>query len=218
MYSEDIIPVTFVGGSGGRFLASFLAMANHGIMDKMSLSKHGNAHTAFHTPLPESGIDDNSMVYIESLFKFEINPFFRKPYFVSCHIADLNLLSKHFQKTIRIVYDEDDVSDIVLVFLGKLGIDDLNYSTQQLKDNYTKLTPRYKVIQRRFHFKSTPQLYDNVLFVSWKDLCYSEPDMLIEKLSNFTHVPQNQFSIDNLLNWRRATMDCLTNITSLINT
>ena len=42
--TEDIIPVTFIGGTGGNFLCHFIVSAKRNIKNIIELSEHGNAH------------------------------------------------------------------------------------------------------------------------------------------------------------------------------
>jgi hypothetical protein len=53
------------------------------------------------------------------------------------------------------------------------------------------------------------KLNSNVLCISWKELVYYEPDILINKLHNFTQIPKENFNLENLYNWRKATISCI---------
>ena len=217
--NADIIPITYVGGTGGRFISTLLTMANQHRFEEIILSEHGNAHDNWHLPLPVSSLSTSTGIHIESLLNLKVDSYFNKPYFISCHILELLTIMEHFEKSIRVVYDEDDVPDIVMIFLGKHGIDDCGYTADDLSKNYFKLYLEYKFFQKRYFNLTHKEIFtDNVLFITWKELCYSSPAAFVNSLSEFTNIPAHRFSIDNVLKWRKATMDCLAKIKLILNT
>ena len=216
--NTDIIPISYVPGTGGNFLSALLHMANQNIFEEMKLSEHGNAHGTSHMAWPSASLNTPSITHVKSLSNFEVDSFFNKPYFFSCHILDLLTIMEYFEKSIRIVYDEDDASEILMVFLGKYGIDESGFTDEHIKRRYHHRYTEYKQYSN-LHFNLTyeKEFKDRVLFITWKELCYSSVDDLINHLSEFTNIPKHKFSVDNIVNWRRTTISCLDKIKLIIN-
>jgi hypothetical protein len=203
--NEDIIPITYMSGTGGSFLCHFIVSAKRNIKGSIKLSNYGNAHnglTDIYSPfLGPQAPDMDKINYIlnESNVTTSV-----KPYYTALHVNHLNLLGAYFKRFIRITYDLDDVDEVAKVFLGKHGVDCFNI----------KPTP----IQLKFYFNKDKDLilkgcenfsydrdYPDALFVSWKELYFGDVHSLIYKLHKFTNIPKENFNVESLTEWRNAT-------------
>lgn len=196
-----------MGGTGGNFLCHFISSAKRNIKDIIPLSEHGNSH--------EFGIKDIDSFSrgiawpdkdkVDFLFSQLPKPGAEKPYYVNCHILDINMINANFKKSIRIVYDEDDISEITNVFYGKWFIDtQIGKSVPIYKKESYALGMRYR--QRKF---LKMQDMPNVLFISWKEYFKGNIDDFIEKLSTFTNINIENFSKESLIHWRKKTQECI---------
>lgn len=216
MTNKHIIPVTYLGGTGARFLTYLLTSAKLSINEKIRLSHFGNAHYGLqrdmkHTPW---GIEDvPSSQHIEHILAQQPENLDNAPFFVTAHILDLDLALETFEKVIRVTYDEDDMDEINKVFLGKFGLDDYKI----------KMTPKDFLVFRmksyvrlKPYFTRRPELEPRVLFVSWKELVHSDATTFIKKLSDYTNIPSENFNLENLLHWRGVTLLGVDEINQLI--
>ena len=206
--TEDIIPVSFMGGTGGNFLCHFIVSAKRNVQDIIELSKYGNAHDHGLKDIdgPPYGIAMPDHIKIDYILNNLNLTKVEKPYYTSAHLVDIDLINSTFKKSIRITYDLDDISDISAAFYGKSRID----------VRKTKLSIKHPanlevtLLQSKFNekFKKIENM-PNVLFVSWKELFKENIDDLITKLSTFTSISYVNFSVESLIQWRTKTQYCL---------
>jgi len=209
--TEDIVPITYMSGAGGNFLCNFIVSAKRNIKTVIELSEHGNAHGGMRDIDPSSrGINWSDKDKIDYLLHqlTNPNPSIEKPYYVNCHVKDINLISNTFKKSIRIIYDLDDVKEIAVVFYGKWKIDE------------DKIKPfsiaKSNIMIRSFQSKFTKlDNMPNVLFISWKELFKGNIEELIIKLSTFTEIDSNNFSCESLMHWRNKTQYCIDKFTDI---
>jgi hypothetical protein len=201
--TEDIIPVTFVGGTGGNFLCHFIVSAKRNIKDIIKLSEHGNAHSFCFKdiPCPVQGLLTPDLHKIKYIFSQSPYSCSIKPHYTSAHLTDINTINSYFSRSIRITYEVDDIPDIATVFYGKFIVD----------EGKTKRSIEYisaECYQRinKFSFKEN---MTNVLFVSWKELFKGNIEEFISKLSIFTGIDKDNFSQDTLIHWRNKTQYCI---------
>jgi hypothetical protein len=213
MPTEDIIPVTFMGGTGGNFLCHLIISAKRNIQDIIELSKYGNAHVHSLKDIGGSpyGVvvpDHLKIDYIlnkANLAKVE-KPYLEKPYYTPVHLVDIALINSAFKKSIRITYDLDDIPEISAAFYGKNRVDarktklNINHSV-----NVAAILPRYTFNEKFKKIENMP----NVLFVSWKELFKENIDDLIAKLSTFTSINYVNFSVESVIHWRTKTQYCI---------
>lgn len=212
---RKIIPITYLGGTGARFLTYFLTCAKLNKFEEPKLSEHGSAHFGLFKELGTTpwGIEERtSAEHIEWIESKSIENY-DEPLFVTAHILDLDLALEHFDKVIRLTYDEDDMDEINHVFLGKFGLDDFKI----------KKTPNEFLIFRmptyiRLHpnFTRRPELEPRVLFVSWKEMYHYDLDVIITKLHHFTEIPKNNFNADAFNHWRNVTRLGVEHVKSLV--
>ena len=112
MIISDIIPITFMGGTGGAMLTQLLIKAKNLDFSDIILSEHGHAHSNYQDfTICEFGVTNPDMHKIKHVLNSDVIGKY-PPYFISLHLKDLELSKKYFNKIIRITYDNNDISDI----------------------------------------------------------------------------------------------------------
>jgi len=175
--NTDIIPISYVGGTGGNFLSYLVVAAKYNDYEKypLILSDNGNAHASPKdfpmAPYPLH-IDDNLKInYLTTYTKFtNIEKDKIKPYYTAGHIVSNKLIVDTFAKSIRIIYDTDDIKEITHVFLGKYISDSLLVDTNKHKISPYYISMEYQITKYSKFFIYEPQ-YDSALYISWKELC-----------------------------------------------
>ena len=201
--TDDIIPITYIGGTGGNFLCHFIASAKRNIKDIVKLSEHGNVHTFCIKDIncPVQGLSTPDLVKIEYIFSQLPYIGSVKPYYTSAHLIDINTINSYFSRSVRIIYEIDDVTDIATVFYGKFIVDE-----GKTKKSIKNISAEpYRWINK-FSFKEN---MPNVLFVSWKELLNGNINDLIDKISIFTNIDKDKFSTESLIYWRDKTQYCI---------
>ena len=206
---EDIVPISYIGGTGGNLLCHLIVSAKRNIHDLIVLSEHGNAHIHSLKDLPmlPGGINMPDTEKIEFMLKNLPNDTSEKPWYTPVHIRDIKLITQHFKKSIRITYDIDDVDDLCNIVFGKWYVDDVLSGNIISNRTHSKLSMRQGLMGWSKQFKKED--IPDVLFVSWKELFKGNIDELITKLSTFTGIDSNNFSIESLTYWRNKTQDCI---------
>lgn len=210
--TEDIIPITFMGGTGGNFLCHFIVSAKRNIQDIIELSEHGNAHENClkEAPGPSFGVNQPDIKKINFILTQPLYSEIEKPYYTSAHITDINLVTTNFKRSIRITYELNDTEEISAVYYGKFYIDTINsnFKTQQIE--YINISS----IRWQTKFTKLENI-PNVLFVSWKELFRGNIEELITKISIFTEIDANNFSRESLMHWRNKTQYCIDKFTDI---
>ena len=137
-----------------------------------------------------------------------------KPYYTIAHIVDNDLIAKTFTKSIRIIFDESDFDELTNVFLGKYITDCLNIKPEQLKLHRPSMKFFYKKYVKSFNYEENKP---GVLFVTWKELYHADPLILITKLSEFTDIPAENFSLSDVTTWRNTTRFCIESIVNILS-
>lgn len=206
---DDMIPVTYYGGTGGNFLSHFLVSAKIKNKKLIRLDDTGSAHFFGLKDVQFSNkwIDQTDEYIINSLTE-QIKKNSVPPYFFPVHLLDADLINKSFKKSIRIVYDVDDAEEIGTIFYKKF------YTTPNAQAMGDKVN-RYSIQDLILNIKYTQEFFKkeinmpNILFVTWKEYIHGEADDLITKLSSFVNIDSADFSKESLLLWRTATQQCL---------
>jgi hypothetical protein len=208
----DIVPITFIHGTGGNFLCSFIIAAKNNNQTPFVLSYHGNMHenSLKDIPTEPTSIENLDQLKIDSIINGKIMVDI-SPYYTSSHISDLELLQNYFERSIRITYDNNDILEISNAYIGKFWLDQKSY-----KKDINVLHKISINTLTKYQSKFYEQLIDNVLFISWDTLLHGDSLVLIEKLSNFTQIPMENFNIDNLNHWRERTRLCIKKIHKLL--
>ena len=202
--SNEIVPIRYMVGTGGVFLSSILTAAKNKEKVVMQLSPHGNCHNRSHDFFsfvhPTAGLGPNSpdepkISALHSIHAATCEP----PYFVHSHVKDLGFLLKNFPKTISIGYQIEDLEVLGTIVVYKFGID-----VYQRFDS-----------DRIQHFWSTCLLNSMDMFnqemdgnhvVQFRDLLFSDMHILLNRLSEITGYPPEDFDIDFINEWRTKTL------------
>jgi len=219
--NRDIIPINYAGGTGGNFLCHFIVTAKYNNYEKykLLLSRYGNAHSSVKdfpgAPYPLQVPDDIKVNYLLTTLPDGSDK--TKPYYSVAHILNNQTILDNFEKSIRIVYDKDDFEELTMVFMGKYALD-----CEEKIFNETTDTLWHHLPSMRFFFKKYSKYFkyeeghDNVCYVTWKELYHLDPSVLIEKLSNFTGIPKENFSKEHMYVWRKATAFCIDSIIRIL--
>lgn len=206
--NEDIIPISYMSGTGGNFLCHFIVSAKENNKERVLLSHFGNAHghglKDINANIGTSSATDIST--INNILSTIVDPLVKKPYFAPAHLFDINTINKYFKKSIRIIYDTDDIEEIAIIFYGKWIRQSKEFKTTEIPQLITLIHDNAKF------FKKEKDMY-NVLFVSWKELFKGNIDELIQKLSTFTHINSDNFNTESLIHWRTKTQYCIDTFT-----
>ena len=212
---RKVIPITYLGGTGARFLTYFLTCAKLNRFEEPTLSEHGSAHFGLFKEIGTSpwGIEERtSLEHIKWIQHKPISEY-SEPVFVTAHILDLELALEHFDKVIRLTYDEDDMDEINHVFLGKFALDDFKIKKTPNEFLIFRM-PTY--IRLHEHFKRKPELEPRVLFLSWKEMYHLDLDIIITKMHEFTGIPKANFNLDAFNHWRKVTREGVEHVKSLV--
>lgn len=208
---ENIIPINFMGGTGGTFLCNFLQSAKFNIKKLYMFNKFGSCHIyenkfpreleiALHKHTLETPLDQKILHIKNSDLSHKLNVF--PPFFTTIHAGNLSEVKNYFNKIIHIFYEENDSVVIALIFLCKKYIESNSHSIQHIKTNLLyRAIPNFKLNSKTFCYDNV----NNVCNISWKDLFVNDPNNLIQKLADFTNIPNENFYVDNLLMWRDKT-------------
>jgi hypothetical protein len=202
--NTEIIPISYMSGTGGNFLCHFIVSAKYNDFSKyaLKLSTYGNAHgNGADIPIAPYAPYDSDEKKIDYLLSYNIAKDKIKPYYTLGHIVDLNLITKKFKKSIRITYDNDDIDLLTNIFIGKYVSDSKNLVRTKLSIFIP--TTKFQLVKNSTNF--VYEQNDNLLCVSWKNVYHDKPQILINKLHKFTDIPAINFSVDQLLEWREAT-------------
>lgn len=214
--NEDIIPITYMGGTGGNFLCHFIVSAKLNSNHRIPFSNHGNVHAFGMRDLPTlpTSIFDNDQDKINYLFlqlsqdQQKFGHRLVKPYIVALHLLDINMINSIFKKSIRITYDLDDINDITNSYYGKFYLDAKDPLTIKYPHSFIKKNIKKEITDLISDFSEIKNI-PNVLFVSWKELVYNNIDTLVIRLSKFTDIDSNSFSKEALTEWRTKTHYCI---------
>jgi hypothetical protein len=201
MPTEDIIPIAYMGGTGGRFLCHFIVSAKEKKTDILTLSTYGNAHDNGLKDIPPTPFVLLNPDFLKIKFILNAPPTVDavKPYYTASHMWDLALASNHFKKIIKITYDLDDVVELSKVMFGKW------YLTSIFKDNKSRTPAMFEHSLKRYSYRFKEEDIPNVLFISWKELFKGDTSELINKISKFTDIDRDNFLIGSLTEWRNKT-------------
>jgi hypothetical protein len=202
--NADIIPISYMSGTGGNFLCHFIVSAKYNDFNKymLKLSKYGNAHgNGADIPIAPYAPYDSDEKKIDYLLSYDVETYKIKPYYSLGHIVDLSLITKNFKRSIRITYDTDDIELLTKTFIGKYVSDSKNLARNKL----SIFIPSTKFQLTKNSTNFVYEKNDNVLCISWKNIYHDDPSILIDMLHGFTNIPLANFSVDQLLQWREVT-------------
>jgi hypothetical protein len=210
-----LVPVCFLGGSGGNFLSTWIAQADDSSTPLTEFSKHGNAHLYKSRPakyLFNMFSDQSAAIESLKLYDSELT----KRTFSDCHLVNDAQILENFNTCIKVYFDVDDIPDIAYSFVGKYCIDEAGGAedsvtlTKQFQD-------RLLVINDKFPGFTKPlPSQEGTLSVSWKELVYLDANALVAKLSTFLSIDTVKFDVAALLKWREITLASIISLKSVI--
>jgi len=225
--NTDIVPISFIAGTGGRFISYLLNSAKCNTPVQIQFSNYGNAHDIWNLGIEIAAtpydcavpIDKHVSFFMQELENKKSNYEFTKnnplPYYGSCHINNIEELLLYFNKAVHISYDVEDIHTISLILLGKQMIDQCN-ENQILRLNHFYRAHIATLNSRLSMRKPRYDLEPNLLNLSWQDIFKNDPVNLFEKLSAFSNIPFKKFKLTDLLEWRRRTNMCVSDMSNLI--
>jgi hypothetical protein len=204
-----------MSGTGGQFLSNFITAAKTKNNQAIQLSVFGNSHANNLIDFIFSGRSSFSPSHSDSLKIDAILNIIGKDsspiYYPAMHLMDIEKTLEIFDKVISIHYDATDMFDIILVIYGKYYIDEMNHADITM-NRYFNIKHELKQASKKFNSYDSP----NVLNISWKEMMYS--DSIVDKISLFTNIPKENFNIQNLFEWRKVTLRCLSQMNETLNT
>jgi hypothetical protein len=213
-----LIPICFLGGSGGIFLSTWISQASDSLTPLIEFSKHGNAHLYKSKNKPKTCIFNmfsDQDVAIENLKLYDSELTVRT--FTECHLINDAQILENFNTCIKIYFDADDVSDIAYSFVGKHCIDEVGSAADDVATLTKQFQDRILIMTDRFvGFTKPLPVREGALSVSWKELVHLDEVALINKLSEFLSIDAAKFDAASLLKWRKITIAGIASIKSLI--
>ena len=202
--SSEVIPIRYMVGTGGVFLASLLTAAKNNEKISMRLSPHGNCHNRSHDFFsivhPSAGLGPNSPDHLKVSALHSIHAAVGDaPYFVHSHIKDLDLALKNFPKVITICYHPEDLDILGTLIVHKFGID--VYGRFDLETVQSRWSEFLIDAMAQFN-QEAPGNFK----VQFKDLLFSDTHILLSRLSEITGFPTENFDVDFINEWRIASL------------
>lgn len=206
---NNIVPILYMGATGGNFMANLLSSAGRRDFSEKQLSRHGNAHVHHYgTPgTPEFNMNRfhvSDELKVADLFK-------NKPnhagyiWYTNLHSRNIELMLKHFSRVIWITYEPDDVVELSTVLVGKMHIDD---KQKEISSDKVKMYYNMSLLYLQGYVSTfVPIMDDRVLNVSWKEIYHLPIDLFLNKLIEFTKIPKEDFDTPYIENWRNATTE-----------
>lgn len=200
---NEIIPIIYFNGSGGNFLAHWSNLAKYNKKDLLQLSNNGNAHNNVNDVFFNDYTLHDPLIKVSEKVEIFKNPCFVKntisPYFFAFHTIDIDDLNKIFKKIIIIDHEENDILFLGSMFCSKYFKDVLKKDDEFIKESYKNVCTWLSWTSQ---FLKKYKDVENILYLTVKDMLYNDATTLINKLSAFTKIPTENFSLDNLIIWR----------------
>jgi hypothetical protein len=211
----NVIPINYAGGLGGQFLSAFICAARENKPGNWVFSKDGNAHnTDKDLGSPPCGIGQDPTSEKNTAHLIEYSKTVPEDIIVypHGHYADPDLLMQYFYKQIKIYADPNQIEEIIGVFMlkspkNRIHFKNLTNPIEQEKYNKYPMVTWKRFASTKFTrlHNNCPDLEPRMLNISWNDMLYNDPEVLISKLYQFTEIPEKNFSRDKFNEWRMLT-------------
>lgn len=215
----NVVPVNYMGGSGGQFLSSLIYAAAHKKEDTFVFSENGNSHDSkkyLGSPPASLGDDPTGKINLNFLKEFSTTIPEDTIVYPHGHYANPDLLMEYFYKQIKTCFEINQLSEIIGVFMLKNPEHSLKFKNVKGKElhdlyNIDKIVKWRYVVGNYFTrlCRPCPDLEPRMLNVSWNQLVYLDPEILISNVSKFTNIPNEDFSRDAIVNWRSLTLETI---------
>jgi hypothetical protein len=217
--NKDIIPVMYMGGTGGHFLSAFIRAArsyDEPLLSFFNLSNNGNAHRSRIDLGSAGGVAVPVDVQIATILKKNLTD---PPCYPPMHLIDTDAVMQVFERAIKITYDGFDIYEIANIYFIKWGIDEGNFKITNMDEYIEKLRMVFMItFKHHRYFRPNYNYKDRLLNISWKEIYKADADDLILKLSQFTNIPKQNFPKQELEEWRRRTTKGIDLVNEILNT
>lgn len=210
MKNKSIIPISFLPGSGGRFLNYILNSTKEttsidtSVVDLEHMYKLAVAFG--NIKLQSQSMLVPNQDQINDLINYAIDCNSDTIEYCGCNVLDTDILLNNFEKVIQITYEESDIPDISLLFVFEYLPDNIKLSTNATaNDNMNYITNFTTDIDN-----------SSLLRVTWKELYKDNIDNLITKLSDFLNLSVDKFKVNEILEWRKRTYNNIEHIKTLL--
>ena len=211
----NVIPVNYSGGLGGQFLSSFLHAARENRAINWVFSEDGNAHDSDKdrgTPPYGIGRDPTGMKNIAHLMEYAKTVPEGIVTYPHGHYTDPDLLMQYVDKQIKIYGDLEQMDELMGVFMLKNPVTRVHFQNltdpieQEKYKKHNMLTWRkFALTKFKRLYNACPDLEPRMLNISWNDMLYNDPEILIFKLHDFTQIPEENFNREKFAEWRQLT-------------
>lgn len=210
MKHKSIIPISFVPGSGGRFLNYILNSTKDTTSidtSEVDLEHMYKLVVAFgNMKLQSQSMLVAEQDQINDLINYAIDYNFDTIEYCGCNVLDADMLLNNFEKVIQITYEESDIPDISLSFVFEYLPDDVISVTSATANNSMNYITNF----------TTDIDETSLLRVTWKELYKDNIDNLITKLSDFLNLSTDTFKVDEIIEWRKQTYNNIEHIKTLL--
>ena len=211
---QHVIPINYFGGSGGQFLSSFLYSAREKEYNQWHFSEAGRAHDSEKDWIPQGSNDQNVIVGILAdptgeknlnlLLTYAERAPKNKVTYPMGHFANPDEILKYFDKQIKIYFEPEHEDEIIGVMMSKVPE---HFPGKLVNPTDSAWIHRKSLMNRFLRLRSNaPDLEPRLLNISWNEMVYLDPDILVSKLSNFTQIPKENFDKERFIIWRNLTL------------
>lgn len=127
------------------------------------------------------------------------------PCYPPMHLRDWPKITETFERTIKIIFDRDDVIEIAKVFLVKWGVDENLLPPTQGQIRGWNAYQKSMILRKQLEWGAETQWGDRVANISWRELTRLDPKIVINRLSSFTGLAQDHFDLGFIQEWRTRT-------------
>jgi hypothetical protein len=211
----NVIPVNYSGGLGGQFLSSFLHAARENRSINWIFSPDGNAHDSDKDwgsapyGIGRDPTGEKNIAHLIEYAKIVPEGIIAYPH---GHYPDPDLLMQYVDKQIKIYIAPEQLDETMGVFMLKHPATRVHFQnlTDPLEQEKYKKHPmlqwrKFALTKFGRLYNSCPDLEPRMLNISWNDMLYYDPEILISKLHDFTQIPKENFNRDKFAEWRMLT-------------
>ena len=209
----NVIPVNYFGGLGGQFLSSFLFSARTKDYDNWNFSENGQCHGSSQDRSLElinrPGIIDDPTgdINLNLLIEYAKTVPNDIIYYPQSHLANPDKVLEYFNKQIKIYCDPEQFDEIIGVIMSKLPV----HFAHVIKHKTSRAWIQRKQLMQLHHrlTSNCPDLETRMLNISWNEMVYLDPDILVSKLSKFTLILKEDFDTKRFSEWRTLTLNTI---------
>ena len=200
---SSVVPIMYMGGTGGHFVASLLHNAKLNKSEIPNISESGSCHFTDIELKNLGGIFNSLESKITELRLMNLTFDSTITYYWPLHDKEIDHVMKEFDRCIKITYTEKDIPEINAAIYIKWGVEGKNTVLK-----YDRFKRRNTVFLKEYNkfFRPDIDYGERVLNISWYELYHSNDiDRLIKKFSDFTGIAISNFSKEFIIQWRTLT-------------